>query len=80
MIVAEAIEKGKEKEGIGDFIRHTREELDRTTFPASEDVRNTTIIVLINVIFFAFFLFAVDNLWKYVLDALTWVVNRLAGF
>ena len=47
----ETLDKGKQKEGVGEFIRHTREELDRTTFPSSEDVRNTTIIVIISVIF-----------------------------
>ncbi|MEK7855181.1 MAG: preprotein translocase subunit SecE [Acidobacteriota bacterium] len=76
----ETLDSGKKKEGVGDFIRHTREELDRTTFPSSEDVKNTTIIVIINVIFFAIFLFAVDNAWKYLLEGLTWLVNKIAGF
>jgi preprotein translocase SecE subunit len=81
--VAEAVEtldKGKKKEGAGDFIRHTREELDRTTFPSSNDVKNTTIIVIISVIFFAIYLFAIDNAWKYLLEGLTWLVNKIAGF
>jgi preprotein translocase SecE subunit len=81
--VAEAVEtldKGKQKEGVGEFIRHTREELDRTTFPSSEDVRNTTLIVIVSVIFFAIYLFAIDNGWRYVLDGLTWLVNKIAGY
>jgi len=81
--VAEAVEtldKGKKKEGVGEFIRHTREELDRTTFPASTDVRNTTLIVIVSVIFFAVYLFAVDNVWKYLLEGLSWVINKIAGF
>ncbi len=50
--------KGKgEKESVGEFIQHTREELDKTSFPSSDDVKNTTIIVIVNVIFFAIFLF-----------------------
>ena len=65
---------------IGEFIRETREELNRTTFPSSEDVRNTTIIVIISVIFFALYLFLVDHAWTYVLQAITWLVNKLAGF
>jgi preprotein translocase SecE subunit len=78
--VAEAVlEKGKKKEGIGEFIQHTRAELDRTTFPSSEDVKNTTIIVVISVIFFAVYLFLVDQAWVYLLEALTWVVNKIAG-
>ena len=67
------------KEGVGEFIRKTREELDKTTFPSSDDVRNTTIIVIVNVIFFALYLFLVDRAWVYILDGLTWLVNKIVG-
>jgi preprotein translocase SecE subunit len=81
--VAQAVgamdESNKKKEGVGEFIRETRAELDRTTFPSSEDVKNTTIIVVISVIFFAIYLFLVDMGWVYILEALTWVVNKIAG-
>lgn len=76
----ETLDKGKRKEGVGDFVRHTREELDRTTFPSSEDVRNTTIIVIVSVLFFAVYLFVVDHAWTYILDGLTWLVNKIAGY
>lgn len=69
----------KKKEGVGEFIKQTRAELDRTTFPSSEDVKNTTIIVIIAVIFFAIYLFLIDQAWTYILEAVTWVVNKLAG-
>ncbi|MGD9564143.1 MAG: preprotein translocase subunit SecE [Pyrinomonadaceae bacterium] len=79
--VMETVDKDKKKkEGVGEFIRHTREELDRTTFPSSTDVRNTTIVVIISVIFFGVYLFAIDNAWKYVLEGLTWLVNKIAGY
>ena len=74
-----SLEKGKQKESIGEFIKHTRAELDRTTFPSSEDVKNTTIIVVISVIFFAIYLFLIDQAWTYILEALTWAVNKIAG-
>ena len=76
--MAEAVE-GKKKEGVGEFIKQTRAELDRTTFPSSEDVKNTTIIVIVSVIFFAIYLFLVDQAWVYILEGLTWVVNKVAG-
>ena len=76
----ETLEKGTKKEGIGDFIASTREELQRTSFPSTEDVRNTVIIVIVSVIFFAFYLFVVDRAWVYLLDGITWLVNKLAGF
>ena len=66
-------------EGVGEFIRKTREELDKTTFPSADDVRNTTIIVIINVIFFAIYLFLIDHAWVYILDGLTWLVNKIVG-
>lgn len=76
----DTIKEGSKRESVGEFVRNTREELKRTTFPSSEDVRNTTIIVIIAVIFFAIYLFLVDHGWTYVLQGLTWVVNKIAGF
>ena len=67
------------KEGVGEFIRHTREELDKTSFPSSDVVKNTTIIVIVNVIFFAIYLFLVDRAWVYILESLTWLVNKIVG-
>ncbi len=79
--MVDALEKkeGGEKVSPGEFIKQTREELNKVSFPSSEDVRGTTFIVVLNVIFFAIFLFLVDHAWTYVLDGLTWLVNRLAG-
>ena len=67
------------KEGVGEFVKEVRAELDRTTFPSSEDVKNTTIIVIISVIFFAIYLFLIDQAWTYILEGLTWAVNKIAG-
>lgn len=69
----------KKKESVGEFIRHTREELDKTTFPSSDDVKKTTLIVIVSVIFFALYLFLVDHAWTYILEGLTWVVNKIVG-
>jgi preprotein translocase SecE subunit len=83
--VSEAIDtlnNGNNKEGkesVGEFIRNTRGELDKTSFPSSEDVRNTVIIVIINVIFFAIYLFLIDHAWTYILEGFTWLVNKIAG-
>ena len=71
--------EGKHKEGIGEFIKNTRGELDKTSFPSSSDVQSTTIIVVISVLFFAAYLFLVDRGWVYILEALTWVINKIAG-
>jgi preprotein translocase SecE subunit len=75
--VAHAPEKNKE--GIGVFIKETRAELDKTTFPDREEVRNTTLVVIASVIFFGVYLFVADYIWVYLLDGLTWPINRIAG-
>ena len=78
-MVSEALEHGKRKEGLGDFIAKTRAELDKTTFPSSEDVKSTTLIVIVSVLFFAAYLFVVDRAWVYILEALTYAINAIAG-
>ncbi len=65
--------------GVGEFVASTREEMRRTTFPSGDEVRKTTIIVMINVIFFAIYLFLIDHAWTYILEGLTWLVNKIAG-
>jgi len=79
--VSEAVAhaEGKHKDGLGEFVKKTRAELDKTSFPSSDDVKNTTIIVIVSVIFFAAYLFLVDRAWVYILEALTWVINKIAG-
>ena len=79
MSEAVAHAQAKHKEGVGDFIRKTRAELDKTTFPSASDVKSTTLIVIVSVIFFAAYLFLVDRAWVYILDGLTWVINTIAG-
>jgi preprotein translocase subunit SecE len=74
--VSEAVEH---KSGIGDFVSKTRAELDKTTFPSANEVKSTTIIVVISVIFFAAYLFLVDEAWIYILEFLTWLINKIAG-
>ena len=76
----DTLDKGTHKEGVGEFVKKTREELSRTTFPSSDEVRNTTIIVIISVLFFALYLFLIDQAWVYILEALTWAINKIAGF
>ncbi len=78
--MAESVEVAKEKKtDVKQFIRETREELQKTSFPSASDVRGTTLIVIINVIFFAVFLFLVDKIWTYIIEGFTWLVNSIVG-
>lgn len=79
--MSEAVDTIPEKRSGGavEFVGEVREELKKTSFPSGEDVRNTTIIVIVNVIFFAIFLFLIDQAWVYILFGLEWLINKAAG-
>ena len=51
-------------------MRDVRAELGRTSWPTALQVRNTTIITIVAVAFFAAYLFAVDRLFTFLLDQL----------
>jgi preprotein translocase SecE subunit len=55
-------------ERTGKFVRDVRAELGRTSWPTALQVRNTTIITIIAVAFFAAYLFVVDRLFTYLLE------------
>jgi len=52
------------------FLRDTRAEMRRVSWPTLLEVRNTTIITLVAVIFFALYLFGVDRVWAFLIDRL----------
>jgi preprotein translocase SecE subunit len=51
----------------------------RVSWPTATHVQNTTIITLIAVIFFALYLFAVDQALSRLIVGLDWVLEKLAG-
>jgi preprotein translocase subunit SecE len=62
----------------GQFVRDTRAEMRRVSWPTMNEVKNTTIITLIAVIFFALYLFGVDRMWAFLIDHLyTWMGGRV---
>ena len=62
------------------FLHDVRAEMKRVSWPTFKHVQNTTIITLIAVIFFAVYLFAIDNGLYYVINGLEWVVEKLTRF
>ncbi len=52
------------------FLRDTRAEMRRVSWPAANEVKNTTIITLIAVVFFAIYLFGVDRIWAFLIEHL----------
>ena len=64
---------------IGQFLRDVRAEMRRVSWPSAKDVKNTTIITLVAVVFFAIYLFAVDRLWTFLLTQLNHLLNWITG-
>ncbi len=52
------------------FLRDTRAEMRRVSWPTLNEVKNTTIITLIAVVFFALYLFGVDRIWTFLIERL----------
>lgn len=65
---------------IGQFLHDVRAELKRVSWPSANHVRSTTIITLIAVIFFAVYLFAVDQALSRLILGLDWLLLKIAGF
>ena len=66
-------------ERISQFLRDIRAELKRVSWPTANEVKNTTIITLVAVVFFAIYLFAVDRIWSFLLVQLSNVLKWLTG-
>jgi len=52
------------------FLHDTRAEMRRVSWPTANEVKNTTIITLVAVIFFALYLFGVDRVWAFLIEHL----------
>ena len=61
------------------FLHDVRAEMRRVSWPTFNEVKNTTIITLIAVIFFAVYLFLVDRVWTFVLTQLNHLLGWIAG-
>ena len=60
-------------------MRDVRAEMKRVSWPTGKEVKNTTVIVLIAVIFFATYLFAVDQGLSRLINGIIWLANKLFG-
>jgi preprotein translocase SecE subunit len=65
---------------LAQFLHDVRAELKRVSWPSAVHVKNTTIITLIAVAFFAVYLFLVDKGMVYLIAGLEWLIARIAGF
>src|SRR6185369_4321766 len=65
---------------LGQFLRDVRAEMRRVSWPTVNEVKNTTIITLVAVIFFSVYLFAVDQGLSRLILGLDWLIEKIAKF
>ena len=63
-----------------EFLGDVRAEMKRVSWPTVKHVQNTTIITIIAVIFFAVYLFLVDQALSRLVVGLDWAIEKLARF
>ena len=61
-----------------EFLHNVRAEMKRVSWPTLTHVQNTTIITLIAVVFFAVYLFLVDQGLSRLIVGLEWLVEKIA--
>jgi preprotein translocase subunit SecE len=62
------------------FLRDVRAEMKRVSWPSVKEIKNTTVITLVAVIFFAVYLFAVDQGLSRLILGLDWLIEKIARF
>ncbi len=79
---SERVRRGSQEGLFGrivQFLHDVRAEMRRVSWPSAKEVKNTTIITLIAVVFFAVYLFAVDRVWTFLLTQLNHLLNWITG-
>lgn len=66
-------------ENIRHFIHEVTLEMKKVSWPTRTEVVNTTIVVIIAVFFFAFFLFGTDIVFAYLIEGVEWAAARVFG-
>ena len=64
-------------ENIRQFWREVAREMRQVSWPTRTEVINTTIVVVIAVFFFAFYLFGADIFFTYVIQGLEWIAGKV---
>ncbi len=63
---------------LREFLHDVRAEMKRVSWPTLKHVQNTTIITVIAVIFFAVYLFLVDQALSRLIMGLDWLIEKIA--
>jgi preprotein translocase subunit SecE len=61
------------------FIHETIVEMKKVSWPTQQEVINTTVVVIIAVIFFGLYMFVADIALTYVIRGLEWAAGKIFG-
>lgn len=64
---------------IRNFYHEVVLEMKKVSWPARQEVVNTTIIVVIAILFFAVYLFVADIALTYVIKGIEWAASKVLG-
>lgn len=64
-------------ESVRQFWREVVREMRQVSWPTRTEVFNTTIVVVIAVFFFAFYLFGADIVFSYLIQGLEWAAGKV---
>jgi preprotein translocase subunit SecE len=59
------------------FLREVSLEMKKVSWPTRTEVTNTTIVVIIAVFFFAFYLFGTDLVLSYLIEGIEWLAQKV---
>ncbi len=65
--------------GIRHFWHEVKLEMKKVSWPTRTEVVNTTIIVVIAIFFFAFYLFLADLAFTYLIRGIEWGAHKIFG-
>jgi preprotein translocase subunit SecE len=64
---------------LKNFYHDVVSEMKKVSWPTQQEVINTTMVVIVAVFFFAFYMFAADIVLTYFIKGLEWVAGKIFG-
>ncbi len=62
---------------IKNYYHEVKLEMQKVSWPTRQEVINTTIVVIVAVFFFGFFLFGTDIALTYLIQGIEWVAKKI---
>ena len=62
---------------IKNYYHDVKVEMKKVSWPTRQEVINTTLVVIIAVFFFGFFLFGTDLVLSYVIQGIEWAAKKI---